>query len=108
MSDMQIQQVLNEMRRLSAGASGHGNGVEATQGGGPADFARTLQQSLQNVNATQQKSAELATAFQLGDPQVSLSQVMLAGQKASLGFEATVQVRNKLLSAYQEIMNMQV
>ncbi len=109
MSDMQIQQVLNEMRRLSATASGSAsNGAQAAEGGASADFARTLQQSLQQVNDTQQKSAELATAFQLGDPQVSLSQVMLAGQKASLGFEATVQVRNKLLSAYQEIMNMQV
>lgn len=108
MSDMQIQQVLNEMRRLSAAAEGNENGVQPTAGGAPADFARTLQQSLEQVNAAQQTSAELATAFQLGDPEVSLSQVMLAGQKASLGFEATVQVRNKLLSAYQEIMNMQV
>ena len=46
--------------------------------------------------------------FGIGDDKVSLSDVMISMQKASIGFQATVQVRNKLVSAYHEIMNMQV
>jgi flagellar hook-basal body complex protein FliE len=71
-------------------------------------FAQALKASLDQVNSAQSTSAELGKRFALGDDSVNLSDVMIAGQKASLSFQATVQVRNKFVNAYQEIMNMQV
>ncbi len=105
MSDVQINQVLAQMRALAQSA-----GLEnaaPTEAGRP-DFANLLKQSLDQVNATQQASRSLATAFETGDPDVSLVEVMVASQKASVSFEAVNQVRNRLLSAYQEIMSMSV
>ena len=72
------------------------------------NFADALQQSLAEVSGAQNASGELSKKFTLGDDSVSLSDVMVSMQKASIGFQATVQVRNKLVSAYHEIMNMQV
>jgi len=56
----------------------------------------------------QVNSKELSKEFAMGDDSVDLADVMIAGQKASIGFQATVQVRNKLVQAYTEMMNMQV
>lgn len=80
-------------------------GVEQTQNGG---FAGELKNSIERINSLQQTAAATTTAFQLGDPNVSLNQVMVDKQKAGLAFEMGVQVRNKLVSAYKDIMNMQV
>jgi flagellar hook-basal body complex protein FliE len=63
---------------------------------------------VEQVNSAQVASADLAARFEQGDEQVSLAQVMVAGQKSSVSFQAAVQVRNKLLAAYQDVMNMQV
>src|SRR5690606_41156112 len=71
-------------------------------------FAQALKASLDQVNSAQKSSETLGKRFALGDDSVNLSDVMIAGQKASISFQATVQVRNKLVHAYQEIMNMQV
>lgn len=73
-----------------------------------AQFSDALQKSLDAVNASQVKAADLGTKFALGDDSVSLSDTMIAMQKASINFQATIQVRNKLVSSYHEIMNMQV
>jgi flagellar hook-basal body complex protein FliE len=105
MSDMQIQQVLAQMRALSARAT---ETPAATQASGANEFATLLKQSLDQVNAAQQQSSTLATRFVAGDNSVSLPEVMVAMQKSSLQFEAVTQVRNRLVAAYQEIMNMQV
>jgi flagellar hook-basal body complex protein FliE len=64
--------------------------------------------SINKVNEVQKESGKLADAFVMGDPNVSLAEVMIAKQKSGIAFEATLQVRNKLLSAYKEIMAMQV
>ncbi len=72
------------------------------------NFADALKASLDSVSAMQQKSAELGKSFTSGDDKVSLSDVMITAQKSSIAFQATVQVRNKLVTAYNEIMNMQV
>jgi flagellar hook-basal body complex protein FliE len=90
----------------------------ALQGGpGPAglakpaakvDFADALKSSLQQVSASQNNAEELGKRFAMGDDTVSLSDTMIAMQKANINFQATVQVRNKLVSAYHEIMNMQI
>ncbi len=71
-------------------------------------FAQVLKASMDQVSAAQGKAEVLGKRFALGDDSVNLSDVMIAGQKASISFQATVQVRNKLVHAYQEIMNMQV
>ncbi len=72
------------------------------------NFSDALKASLDQVNQTQRTSETLSKNFVLGDDSVSLSDVMIAGQKSNIAFQATVQVRNKLVSAYQDIMNMQV
>ena len=73
-----------------------------------ADFAAALKASLDQVNGAQQKAEDMGRRFAMGDDSVNLSDVMIAGQKANIAFQATVQVRNKLVSAYHDIMNMQV
>jgi len=105
MSEMQINQVLAQMRALAQQA---GPAEPAARGNGGPDFANLLQQSLNQVNELQHSAGTLRTAFETGDPNVSLVDVMVAGQKASVSFEAVNQVRNRLLSAYQDIMNMPV
>lgn len=75
---------------------------------GKVDFAEVLKASLNQVNEVQKKAETLGKNFALGDDSVSLSDVMIAGQKANISFQATIQVRNKLVSAYQDIMSMQI
>lgn len=72
------------------------------------DFADALKASLDQVNSAQSSSQELGKKFALGDDSVALSDVMIAMQKASISFQTTIQVRNKLVSAYHDIMNMQI
>lgn len=75
---------------------------------GAVDFASALKSSLDGVNQVQQQSSEMARRFEMGDSTVSLSDAMISLQKSSIAFQQTIQVRNKLVSAYQEIMNMGV
>ncbi|OGT22436.1 MAG: flagellar hook-basal body complex protein FliE [Gammaproteobacteria bacterium RBG_16_57_12] len=72
------------------------------------DFSAMLKQSIDKVNSLQKTSDALATAYESGDPQVNLAETMIAMQKAGIAFQSMVQVRNKLLSAYQEIMSMPI
>lgn len=75
---------------------------------GPADsFAGTLRQAIDGVNSAQVKSADISAAYERGEV-TDVAKVMLARQEAGVAFEATLQVRNKLLSAYQDIMRMGV
>ncbi len=71
-------------------------------------FSATLANALNEVNSMQKESARLKTAFEKGDPDISLVDVTLASQKASVGFEAMLSVRNKFVEAYKEVMNMPV
>jgi flagellar hook-basal body complex protein FliE len=103
MSDMQIQQVLAQMRAMTQSIGGQ---ETATSAAGGAEFGQLLRNALEQVNAAQQQSTDLTTRFVAGDESVSLSDAVVAMQKASLEFEAVSQVRNRLLAAYQEIMNM--
>ena len=70
-------------------------------------FADTMTQALKDVNAGQAQASQLSEAYERGET-VDIAKVMLARQQASVGFEATLQVRNKLLSAYKDIMSMPV
>ncbi|AFT71679.1 Flagellar hook-basal body complex protein FliE [Alloalcanivorax dieselolei B5] len=105
MSTPEIQSVLSQMRQLAADAGGVSRSASTDGGGG---FSGELRASLERINGLQQAAGEQARAFQAGDPNVSLPQVMVDSQKASVAFEMGVQMRNRLVSAYKEIMNMQV
>jgi flagellar hook-basal body complex protein FliE len=105
MSDIEISRVLEQMRAMAAATQGNAQPAETVQG---ADFASLLKDSVKAVNETQQNASAMATAFERGEPGVDLAQVMVEVQKASLSFEAVKQVRNRLLTAYQEIMRMPV
>ncbi|MGL5358683.1 MAG: flagellar hook-basal body complex protein FliE [Shewanella sp.] len=73
-----------------------------------ADFSQLLSQAVNNVSGLQSASSNLATRLDMGDTTVSISDTVIAREKASVAFEATVQVRNKLVEAYKEIMSMPV
>ena len=98
--------ILNQNEALQR-AAGRG-GVGGVGGGAnPADFGSAISSALQQVNAQQHKATAITEAYERGDTHDIVS-VMIERQKASLGFETTLQVRNKLLSAYRDIMNMPV
>lgn len=103
MSDMQVQQVLNQMKILS-----QNNILPETNSTDRPEFSKLLNDSINQVNSLQQDATALKTAYEMGDSNVDIPEVMVAVQKASLSFEAITEVRNKLLSAYQEVMNMPV
>lgn len=72
------------------------------------DFADMLKNAIDKVNETQKTASALRESYEMGDPEVDITQVMIASQKSTVAFEAMTQVRNKLVSAYQEIMRMPV
>ena len=110
----QMKQVQSQLKtqggiRETAQAQGLGAppGISGTQAADKTQgFGDLFKQAINSVNETQQQSSALATAYEKGDPKVSLAQVMVASQKASVSFQAITQVRNKLVEAYQDIMNM--
>lgn len=71
-------------------------------------FSSVLKSSINKVNDAQMQTNKLAEAFQKGDPNIQVSEVMIAMQKSNVSFQAMLQVRNKIIQAYQEIMNMPV
>ena len=73
-----------------------------------ADFSKMLKEAIDNVNGLQQNTSELRNGFEMGDKDISLGEVMIAANKSSLAFDATVQVRNKMVEAYKEVMSMPV
>ncbi|MFZ6772245.1 flagellar hook-basal body complex protein FliE [Undibacterium sp. SXout7W] len=104
--DAMVAQLKATAARMEAGA-----GVSKSQdASAPArvDFADALKASLDQVNQVHQASDKLGQRFAMGDDKVSLSDVMISMQKANISFQTTVQVRNKLVSAYHDIMNMQI
>lgn len=88
-----------------AGRAGAATGAGEVQGPG---FQQALSQALRSVSDTQNQASDMQRQVQMGNPTVSLEETMVAMQKAQIGFQATMQVRNKLVSAYSEIMNMTV
>jgi len=104
---MQIQQVLAEMRALQARASGNSAEI-APLSAQPADFASLLKHSVDQIATMQNQATALAEAYETGDKSVDLTKVMLEVQKAGLAFRAMTEVRNKLVDAYTQVMNMSV
>ena len=71
-------------------------------------FSDMLSQAVGSVNELQQTSSDMKTAYEMGDPNMDISRVMTASEKASISFEALTQVRNRVVKAYEDIMNMPV
>lgn len=101
-----IEQMLSVLRTTAAQASG--KAAETTPVAGAPDFAQVLKSSIEKVNGTQQQADQMAEKLVSGDTSQNLHEVMIALQTASVSFQEMVQVRNKLVSAYQDVMNMQV
>lgn len=102
-----IENMLSQMRQVANAAANlpaRSDAVANEQGG----FAAELARSLSKVSEMQNTATAQAQAFQAGDPEVSLNDVMIDMQKAGIAFQATMQVRNRLLQAYQEIASMPV
>ncbi len=104
MSQMDVNAVLAQMRVLRDQAAQKKDQAEAPETG----FADLLKNSIDTVNEAQQQASSLAKAFENGETEVPLAEVMVSLQKASVSFQAMVQVRNKLVEAYKDIMNMQM
>lgn len=102
-----IDNLLGQLRGTAAAAAGKTTDNTAAAAGG-ADFAQVLKNSIDQVNAAQQQAQSMAQDFSAGDPNANLHEVMIALQKANVSFQEMVQVRNKLVSAYQDVMNIQV
>lgn len=103
-----IDQVLAQLRSAAARTGINKAVPAALDGVKTADFATVFKTSLDGVNGRQQQAVQMAKEFELGVPGTNLQDVMIAVQKANIGFQQTVQVRNRLVSAYHDIMNMQV
>lgn len=102
MSSPEISQVLAQMRVMAAKASAQPNEVGGASEG---NFQQLLSESINKVNTMQAESGALKNAFERGED-VDLAKVMVASQKASLSFSAMVEVRNKLVEAYKDVMSM--
>lgn len=102
-----IDGLLSQLRSAAAVAAGKVTEPAAVSKV-ESDFSKVLSGFINEVNSTQQAAGVNAKNFELGDPNTSLHDVMISLQKANISFQTMVQVRNKLVSAYHDIMNMQV
>jgi flagellar hook-basal body complex protein FliE len=101
-----IDLMVNQLRAVAAQAA-----VAPASQTDPAstqDFASMLKSAIDEVNGAQLDAKQMSRQFETGDSETNLQDVVLSLQKASLSFQTMVQVRNKLVTAYQEVMNMQV
>lgn len=101
-----IDRLLGQLRAGAVAAGQSVNAASAPVAGN--DFAKLLKNSIDGVNGSQVEATRLARDFELGVPNTNLNDVMISMQKANLSFQEMVQVRNRLVSAYHDIMNMQV
>ena len=113
--DMEMTRLLADMQAMrakvmgpDASQPGQMNGLDGVKGAEKPDFSNMLKGAIDKVNEVQKESGELKTSFLKGDPTVDLAQVMITSQKATIAFQAMTQVRNKLVDAYKDVMNMPV
>ncbi|MDU0355695.1 flagellar hook-basal body complex protein FliE [Paraglaciecola aquimarina] len=107
--DIKAQSIYQEMQSMAAQTKMDLDQPAAIQGNPSSqNFADLLGNALDTVNSMQLEAKDKAMAFEMGDKSLSLADVMVAKEKSSIAFEATIQVRNKVLDAYKQIMNMPV
>lgn len=104
MNEISAEHLLSQIRSLGRELQTSGPAEAAPAAG----FGELLKSSLDAVNEAQQTATELKVGFETGSGDATLAEVMIAAQKADLSFRAVTEVRNKLLTAYQDIMNMPV
>jgi len=97
--------LLRSLQTMSTQAAGTPTSPDSATSSG---FSALLRYAVEQTNSSQLEAGKLAESYQLGNKDIQLAEVMVAMQKASLSFSAITEVRNRLVSAYQEIMNMQV
>ena len=107
MERMSVESVLSQIRAMQDMVAG-AQKAPAPETAGKADFAQLLRGSLDQVSNAEHKAGEMSRAFEKGDPGVNLQDVMISMQKANISFQTAVQVRNRVVAAYQDIMNMQI
>ena len=108
-SNASIQSMLRTLAAHQAEASsglGMSEAAQAQANAAPG-FGQAVNRALEQVNDAQMRSSSLQEAYERGEP-VPLTDVVIGMQKSSLAFEATLQVRNKVLKAYEDILNMPV
>ena len=105
---VEFNRLMLDMRAMQMDAMSQPKSVVQAPELGQSSFADMLGQAINKVSDTQQASSQLSTAFEIGKSGVDLTDVMIASQKASVSFQALTQVRNKLVQAYQDIMQMPV
>ncbi len=103
-----VENLLAQMRAVARESQGLSTRPVVSPEGATGGFAAELSRSLDRVSNAQNAANAQAKAFEMGDPDISLSNVMIDLQKAGLAFQASVQVRNRLVDAYKEIANMAV
>ena len=103
-----IDELNAQLRALELLAAGPNGGPARGEDPGGVDFAAALKVALDRVNQTQESALGLVRRFETGKGDVELHEVMLSMQKANIAFQGVVQVRNRLVTAYQDIMNMQI
>jgi flagellar hook-basal body complex protein FliE len=108
MSSIEINRVLSEMRALQARVVPPSAPRIESQAAPVSDFAALMKSAVDKVAGMQNQAQALSVAYESGDKSVDLTKVMLEVQKAQLAFRAMTEVRNKLIDAYHEVMNMQV
>ncbi len=117
MSDrIDVNRLLVEMRALKAQTQAFGGAQEmqARDSAGVGEvqrnetFSKVMSQAVNKVNEVQQASTAMTNAYLQGDPNVDVTDVMIASQKAGVAFDSMVQVRNKLVEAYRDVMNMPI
>jgi len=115
--DVKANSLYQEMQAMAMQASASTTPIQGAAAGAlqgnqinpsGSEFSQMLEQALNNVNGLSKESRELQQRFEMGEPNLSLVDVMVAKEKSGIAFEATLQVRNKLLEAYRSIINMPV
>lgn len=108
MSQIDVNNLLSQMRTMTAQVRPPETAFKTAVPGAQGGFSALLQKSISAVGKNQLEAGRMAANFERGAPGADLAQTMIAVQKAELSLNATVQVRNKLVDAYKEIMNMPV
>jgi flagellar hook-basal body complex protein FliE len=104
-----IEQMLGVLQKTAQEAKGIKPASAADSAGSEGtDFAQVLKGAIDKVNNTQQEATGMMENFAAGDTSKNLNEVITAMQTASISFQEMVQVRNRLITAYQDVMNMQV
>jgi len=105
MNNIDSTTLLLQMQALSKQAAGQSTTEQSPTASG---FSALLRYAIEQTNNSQMQAGQLAESYQMGNQDIQLAEVMIAMEKASLSFSAVTEVRNRLVSAYQEILNMQV